>query len=316
MAAEVAAPGACSRPYVAVLALLVSLSIAAGVAVSLRPSFAAPQTQNNTTTFLEETPTAPPRRFVILTTQRSGSTWLVQELDQHPEIRCLGEVFNHHKHIKTILKEVYAEMYHNWSIHKEMLEDIYASSSEPLVGFKQHYHYIGSDIREKFFQWVVAHNVSVVHLVRRSRLEMFISHMFARGEQYYHRYADEKVIRVKPIHIDVDDFLKYAQLREEECSRYRYELESRRGVQYYELQYEAYARPEHTAAHMRALYAFLGVKDVYFRINTTETVQKVNFQTCKERVSNWDELRASLMQTHPHYIWLCERSAEWARELQ
>jgi LPS sulfotransferase NodH len=33
------------------------------------------------------------KKFIILTTQRSGSTWLTDLLNNHPHVRCYSELF-------------------------------------------------------------------------------------------------------------------------------------------------------------------------------------------------------------------------------
>ena len=38
--------------------------------------------------------------FIVLSSQRSGSTWLTKLIDNHPSILCAGEVFKHDSNIR------------------------------------------------------------------------------------------------------------------------------------------------------------------------------------------------------------------------
>jgi len=86
-------------------------------------------------------------RFVILTTQRSGSTVLTRTLDEHPDIFCAGEIFHefktniHHAewyfpnwkitfvNAKPVLKKVSADNWKEEVKNYREIEDVFSKNN-------------------------------------------------------------------------------------------------------------------------------------------------------------------------------------------
>jgi LPS sulfotransferase NodH len=123
--------------------------------------------------------------FIILSTQRSGSTVLIRSLDTHPEIFCAGEMFNvakgmHHKEwffgrwgissknnfIKKLNKIInYPNLKYNSPKH---LDDFFSANEkgEKLRGFKL----MRNQIKENpaIISYLEKHKVKVILLIRKN----------------------------------------------------------------------------------------------------------------------------------------------------
>src|SRR4051812_20114345 len=96
---------------------------------------------------------SPPTRFIVLATQRTGSTWLVEMLDSHPAIVAYEELFlARDAHGVTWGREDREFFYayyarrarRQWPLARVVwslryLEEMYSSSSTEAVGLKLMY---------------------------------------------------------------------------------------------------------------------------------------------------------------------------------
>ena len=122
------------------------------------------------------------QKFLVFAEQRSGSRFLTELLDDHPQVRCSNEELNHPgsainiKHLSlddylAELDKAYQRVFQNSKHGSPREEQIKA------VGFKVMYnqgvvHY-GSDLMEKLDEM----NIKVIHLERRNKLLQYISEM-------------------------------------------------------------------------------------------------------------------------------------------
>lgn len=129
-------------------------------------------------------------RFVILTTQRSGSTVLTRTLDEHPDIFCAGELFHESK----------AGVHHpEWHFPNWKLVGIKGSKLNKLInypnlklnaakhlqtfykddgtvkakGFKLMYSHIKS--APFIWNYIVSNNIKVIVLIRSNTFKMALS---------------------------------------------------------------------------------------------------------------------------------------------
>ena len=133
-------------------------------------------------------------RFIIFTTQRSGSTVLTRTLDEHPEIFCAGEIFHevndiHHaewhfpswalsEKNKTLRKFDKIINYPNLRLRAiPHVKKFYAASvkGEKARGFKL----MVSHIRTMPFLWnyLKAENVKVIVLIRKNIFKTALSRL-------------------------------------------------------------------------------------------------------------------------------------------
>ncbi len=129
-------------------------------------------------------------RFVILTTQRSGSTVLTRTLDEHPDIFCAGEIFHESK-----VNIHHAEWHFpNWKITKSKGSKLNKLVNYPnlkLNAVKHIRKFFGEDktVKAKGFKLMYSHikqapfiwnyiaenNIKVIVLVRKNAFKMALS---------------------------------------------------------------------------------------------------------------------------------------------
>jgi len=105
-------------------------------------------------------------RFIIVTTQRSGSGWLVALLDSHPSIYSSGELFAHQH-----------DLHASWNSTRSTIEQFYAENRNKarLTGFKFMYNQGAHKYGREFAEYAANENIRIVHLVRRNALRRQIS---------------------------------------------------------------------------------------------------------------------------------------------
>jgi len=146
-------------------------------------------------------------RFVILATQRTGSTWLTDMLDSHPAVASYEELFlpaeDHRKTWGRSDREFFHEYYdrhvagRRWPLSVPFfslryLEELYAPRPGiEAIGLKLMYSQV------KRYPWLLAYmvlrRVRVLHLVRTNLLDVVVSQETARARRQYHAYTSAAV---------------------------------------------------------------------------------------------------------------------------
>ena len=226
--------------------------------------------------------------FVILTSQRTGSTLLVRSLDSHPEVCCPGEtfyrgrnsdltIFNYAKRRRTGTFDLW---FRRGRLVHEYLDWFYSLQGYAAIGFKFMYGQ-ARRLPPRFPQvvdYITANNVTVIHNIRENYLAVLLSRILAKGTGIYRA---EQPVRTKAVEIPVRGLL--------------HELERMRGTDrqwagimaglpYHMVTYEALvASPE---AETARLLAILGI-DSDFTLQTgltqggTEAPGRRNHELCR-----------------------------------
>jgi len=161
---------------------------------------------------------SPPTRFIVLATQRTGSTWLMDNLNSHPGIAAYEELFlARDAHAGTWAgedREFFYAYYarrarRRWPFARVLwslryLEDLYSSSSTEAVGLKLMYGQL------RAYPWLLAYmplrRVRVVHLVRTNLLDVILSRKTAEARRQYHAHASDSVDHVA-VHLQSDQLV-------------------------------------------------------------------------------------------------------------
>lgn len=125
-------------------------------------------------------------KFILLSLKRSGSTFLVSALNNHPEIKCAGEIFKAINPLRIIhpeysyfhtrnenLKSKALHFLNKKKIVTDHLNKIYGQNSNQIFGFKLMPRQI-----QRFPQtrnYIVEHKIPVILLVREHYLERLVS---------------------------------------------------------------------------------------------------------------------------------------------
>ena len=143
-------------------------------------------------------------RFIVLSTQRSGSTWVIDMLNSHSEILAFSEL---------LLENATGRSRWGGSKRMEFWNDYFSTrrANDPdlesdhalpdyldrvfdhrdgvdAVGFKVMYGQLGAFPR--LWRYLVDHEVAVIHLIRSNYLDVFVSRELAHARDLYHLRED------------------------------------------------------------------------------------------------------------------------------
>jgi LPS sulfotransferase NodH len=180
-----------------------------------------------------------PTKFVILTSGRSGSSWLMEMLNSHPAIGGYGELFS--TRFKTRYPETRAALYGDPGgtpffgayvddhrrvnaltvpyVGTRYLTLVYAPRDRlRAVGFRLRYGHLrarwgGLPISAWLVPYMAARRVHVVHLVRRNSLDFLVSREVATASGLRHAREDEDVPQPR-IALDTETLLNQLDQRE------------------------------------------------------------------------------------------------------
>ena len=199
-------------------------------------------------------------RFVVLSTQRSGSTWVVDMLTSHPRVVAYSELFMHGgqgapqwgqekdlPYWQTYIREQgggrVARPFHLWRYLGRALEE---RPDVDAIGFKLMYSQL-TRIARPLTPALWLKRVRIIHLMRRNALDVVLSR--AAGEARHgvlHAREGQPVESVR-LQLPTDDLLTRltAHERQIEGARVRFK---RVGIPYTEVVYEDLVADEKRAS--------------------------------------------------------------------
>jgi LPS sulfotransferase NodH len=233
--------------------------------------------------------------FVVLSTQRSGSTWVVDMLDSHPRVSCYGELLlpegtgRHPVGAQDTvpLSDVLRERRRGWlARHLEgwrYLDRLYRGPAES-IGFKLMYAQV------RTFPWLPVYlalrRVRVVHVVRHNKFDQVLSRIVARETNQYHVLPGEEVIEAR-VRVDVDELLRQMEWERRKVERFRHLL-SLLTVPTLEVSYESLVSDERG---FDSLLNFVGVAPEGALVSR---LTRLGSRSYEERIENYDEVRKAL----------------------
>jgi LPS sulfotransferase NodH len=246
-------------------------------------------------------PASPPTRFVILATQRTGSTWLTDMLDSHPAISSYEELFlpadEDRRPWGPAHQEFFDDYYRDhvkreWPLSRpywavRYLEDLYGPrSATGAVGMKLMY----SQLKER--PWLLAYmalrRVRVVHLVRTNLLDVILSGETARARRQYHALASDAVAP-STVSLPVEDLVSELERLRRSVDRIRLLLKLLPAPSV-EVSYEDLTRDD---AAFGPVFDLLGVEPR----RLTSRFTKLNREPKAELIANYAEVESALKGT-------------------
>ncbi|MEL4893929.1 Stf0 family sulfotransferase [Crocosphaera sp. Alani8] len=236
-------------------------------------------------------------KFIILTTQRTGSTFLAHLLSSHNQIECYSELFqkdlvNRSKRAKVAKHfEIGYEKYKNKSIIAKInhqffpkqlinkyLTEIYTSPTHVnAVGFK--FMYSQDRMIPEVLQWVRNNGVKVIHNTRLNLLKTLVSRETARKRGIW--ASDEKLPIVK-INLDIHKLKLELEKMEKKVSHYR---DWCRETDNIEVSYESLINNQ--KEEIQTILEFLEIPSS--GLLTTDIV-KMNSDNLRDIVENYEEV--------------------------
>ncbi|HEX2139029.1 MAG TPA: sulfotransferase [Woeseiaceae bacterium] len=178
-----------------------------------------------------------PKPFAIVADLRTGSTLLASSLDEHPQIRCYGELF----HSEDLPDNLIGGLDRLGASAEAILERAMQVGGVEACGFKA----MTFLPLPAATQWVDAWDrirelpgLRVIWLTRRDRLAQYASAEVVRHTGLFHPNDDDRIFRPEQrpvIRIDPDEFRSWVRERDAQLRRRRALL---RGLPALDLDYE------------------------------------------------------------------------------
>ena len=244
-----------------------------------------------------------PVLFVVLTTQRSGSGWLVDLLNDHPDVVTYGEMF---RVTDTTIADYGATAAPRFEVM--VPSDVFSTSASlawrryeyvrglarahpgvSAVGFKLMYDQT-RDHPGLMWSLVLA-RARFVHLIRRDYLSALVSFDIAFDRDRWHYHEGEEVPTAR-IHADPSELLRRLEERDDEIARFRRQL-SALPVRVQEVAYEDLSERRDDA--LRDVLEFLGVGPARHRLRSP--LVPTGPASALDVIENRDEVVAALSGT-------------------
>jgi len=256
--------------------------------------------------------------FILLATQRSGSSWVQEMLGSHPAMRVYTELFlaesrgfpmwepRDVEFIDSFLEprvrwpKAVTRPY--WTVR--YLRQLFDRSDVSAVGFKYMYDQVRRS--RAVLAYAAARRIRVIHLIRGNLLDTVISAKLAGATGLYHLAADgrppvpwwpsKKVESV--VHLEIPELVAELERLTRERRRIRAWLTATR-TPIYEVQYETLAADQ---AAFAPVLEFLGMPGGEASL-LTSGLQKLQTRAHANVVENYSQVREALALT-PHRTFL------------
>ena len=241
------------------------------------------------------------KKFVVLSTQRSGSTFLGTCLGSHPDIQSYGEIFqyfrverpddlnppiryqvSYQKYIEeSFLRKLADRFWQKGLIHRYLDQTYSKFEDKEAVGFKLMYSQAAK--RPDIVDWLKKNNVKVVHLIRKNHLKTVVSLELAKKRGIY---ASTQPLETTKIFLDPDSLQAQLNNRKELIEAHRSLFKEN---PYLEIEYEAFVKSRQMETSR--LLAFLEVKESQ---KLTSELAKSNSNSLRDLIENYEEVAHQL----------------------
>jgi hypothetical protein len=234
-------------------------------------------------------------RAIVLTTQRTGSSFLVECLASHPEIECAGELLEGHPDEIGIRlhRGPFRRAVKLYNIFRSgawrpshRLEGYFSGGCARVRMFKAMYNQLERPFCLRYLR--DNEDIRIVHLERRNLLKLHVSTLLMPRRKDLQATAP-----VEPIRIRVDPATAISRMRAAKARRAHFGRIFGRHPQL-PVQYESLIDGQMLRSDTgRRICEFLGVGAQSMR----STLVKVNPEALRETVTNYEELAAAVSRT-------------------
>lgn len=241
-----------------------------------------------------------PIKFCILTTQRSGSLWLIDLMDSHPEIKAFKELFRIKKpnniwsdqNLPDFMSFYEFQRTHlgirpfkTFNYLKSIIDDY--PISYHAIGFKLMYNQVM--VHPELLPKLVSDRYQIIHLVRNNYLDTVLSKINAKQKRIVHPTAD---IKVSANHLDPKALLRELNQQDWTVKTARKLLQALPNPSI-EVTYESLCLDKEKV--LNEITQFLGISTD--QITYQSELKKINKGTYRDKISNYEEIEKVLSGT-------------------
>lgn len=250
------------------------------------------------------------RKFILLTSQRSGSTWFCSLLNQQEGITCGGRLDNKTKvkpyKFKSELLRLLSKLRHDWtdvkwSEFEKILDTAFGiackSKSALSIGFKVMYGQIPLRLLEngKFENYLRKNDVSIIHLVREAKILKIDSESNARLKSIWHAFSksDAAALRDTPKLPWTEKIITKMLNLENLSTQWQRRIYSIANISVYYLSYESLLEKNNFDKAFCQIFGFLTNKIPNSSSIITDTnLFQIHKPLCSDRIENYENFRA------------------------
>jgi LPS sulfotransferase NodH len=244
-----------------------------------------------------------PTSFVVLTTQRSGSSWLVDLLNDHPNVVAYGELF---RVTDATIPPYGATSFPRFEV---VVPRAAYSVSNVLVGRRYAYvrglarahrdaHAVGFKLmydqtrdHQGLLEILALSRFRVIHLVRRDHVRAVISFDIASRRGSWHRHLGEAGAGAR-VRIEAETLFRRLERREREIQTFRRRLR-RLPLRALEVHYERLVHGREET--LRSIFEFLRVAPAGAKV--TSTLVPSGPELLADAIENLGDVRSVLART-------------------
>jgi len=232
-------------------------------------------------------------KFVIISTQRSGTTFLTQLLNSHPNIHMSQEIFKSDTDLANVDQDNYRYRAENSTI-KEHLDNFYLKYDVNYLatGFVVMYQHIEN--HPEILEYIKDNNITCIYLERTNQLKTAISRLKARETKLYHT---TKKLDFKLFIVNIELLLKELKILDvviKKLNQITNELSTLK------ITYEFLLFNQNVALDQIQNFFNIPVKT-----DLKSSLKKTNDDDLKMVIENYDEVKGSL-ETTPYKKYLFE----------
>lgn len=240
------------------------------------------------------------KNFIIAGVQRSGTTLITTSLNNHPDVRCDGELFKTRRPRGDVdLRDSGYRAYldTSWRLRIEdqlwrrrvvcnFLDRYFGALGWQAIGFKLMRNQMSARRFPMLAKYLIDRQVSVIHVIRDNLLKVYLSRLGARRRQNFHATC---ALTEPALHVPVTDLESQLSTIESQIS----ELITifQRTVPYLAITYERYVADP--VAEGQRMLDFLGVPGASLH----SPLVKLNPDDLSQLVANLYEVRQCLGNT-------------------
>ncbi|MBX3046472.1 MAG: hypothetical protein KF698_05705 [Anaerolineales bacterium] len=229
--------------------------------------------------------------FIVLSHARSGSTWLVNTLNNVPGVHCYGELFREKANyfVDRGLKVERFPLWREKNPGKRPLATFQyiqpLLSQEEIVGFKLMY---GQLFRyPELAAYVIVRRLKIIHLFRRNALQGIISYKIAKERGQFHYRGEEYIPQTKPIVVNAREVVSQIRSMHSRSKMIDYFL--RFAGPHVDIAYEDLATNQ---AGFRPIWQLLGLD---FEASPPQwQMKQARTTSLRDTISNYSELADAL----------------------
>jgi LPS sulfotransferase NodH len=237
-------------------------------------------------------------KFVVLTSNRSGSEWVISTLSSLPNVCAQGELFlprkrkterkwdsdfAHPRYVETRTKGLPFRPFSVFSY----LDNLYAQPGK--VGFKLMYAQLGS--YPEILPYLLRHRVHVIHLVRRNHLDVLLSYAVKARLGKAHLVSGQSAPDKLQVELETKTLVNKLE-RLEKFHNWARRLLRWTGLPALEIVYEDLLRDQ---SNFQRIWDFLSIPPD--QRSPQSTLVKIRKGGHREVIINYDEVKQSLVNT-------------------